>query len=53
MLARLLNLLECIINMDKKIRDVMLGSVLNRVLNFGVVIFIGTPFSFETMVRPL
>ncbi|MDP1421882.1 hypothetical protein Q8G35_26880 [Peribacillus simplex] len=40
--ARFLNLVEGIINMDKKIRDVMLGSVLNRFLIIGSVIFIGT-----------
>jgi hypothetical protein len=39
--ARFLNLVEGIINMDKKIRDVLLGSVLNRFLIFGSVIFIG------------
>lgn len=39
--ARFLNLVEGIINMDKKIRDVMLGSVLNRFLIFGSAIFIG------------
>jgi flavin-dependent dehydrogenase len=40
--ARFLNLVEGLINMDKKIRDVMLGSVLNRFLIIGSVIFIGT-----------
>lgn len=39
--ARFLNLVEGITNMDKKIRDVMLGSVLKRFLIIGFVIFIG------------
>ncbi|MFB1051548.1 hypothetical protein [Paraliobacillus sp. JSM ZJ581] len=40
--ARFLILVEGIINIDKKIRDVMLGSVLNRFSIIGSVIFIGT-----------
>lgn len=39
--ARFLHLVEWIINMDKKIRDMMLRSVLNRFLIIGLVIFIG------------
>lgn len=39
--ARFLNLVEGIINMDKKIRDVMHGSVLKRFLIIGSVVFIG------------
>ncbi|WP_440898041.1 hypothetical protein ACS127_08785 [Amphibacillus sp. Q70] len=39
--VRFLNLVEGIINMDKKIRNVMLASVLNRFLIIGSVIFIG------------
>ncbi|WP_430787012.1 hypothetical protein VBD025_15335 [Virgibacillus flavescens] len=39
--ARFLNAVEGIINMDKKFRTVMLGSVLNRFLIIGLVIFIG------------
>lgn len=39
--ARFLNFVEGIIKMDKKIRDIMLGSVLNRFLIIGSVIFLG------------
>ncbi|ASL62425.1 hypothetical protein [Bacillus cereus] len=39
--ARLLNLVEEIINMDKKIRDIMLHSVFNRFLIFGSIILLG------------
>ncbi|WP_407272680.1 hypothetical protein [Radiobacillus sp. PE A8.2] len=39
--ARFINLVEGIIEMDKKIRDVMLGSVFNRFLIIGSIIFIG------------
>lgn len=39
--ARLLNLVERIMTMDKKIREVMLDSVFNRSLIIGSVIFIG------------
>ncbi|WP_335871491.1 hypothetical protein [Bacillus sp. 2205SS5-2] len=40
--ARFLILVEGIISRDKKIRDVVLGSVFNRFLFIGSVIFIGT-----------
>lgn len=39
--ARLLNLVEEIINMDKKIRDIMLHSVFNRFLIVGSIILLG------------
>lgn len=39
--ARLLNLVEEIINMDKKIRDIMLHSVFNRFLIVGAIILLG------------
>ncbi|AKR12578.1 hypothetical protein [Bacillus thuringiensis] len=39
--VRLLNLVEEIINMDKKIRDIMLHSVFNRFLIVGSIILLG------------
>ncbi|QDP41517.1 hypothetical protein [Radiobacillus deserti] len=40
--ARFLNIVEGVIHLDKKIRDMTLDSVLSRLLIIGSIIFIGT-----------